>query len=89
MIGQILVTHHDPSCVDRSLSRLALDSFCNLKATLKFRSATDYLSKGQVLLIGGRQCISKTNTLGNRGQFVLRNSKAFKDIANGLLSAKG
>ena len=89
LVCQVIVAHHNAGCVDRGLTGVAFDFFSNIKGLLIFQLTIDNLTKGHIFLISRGQTIPETDLLGDIGQFVLWQSEALEDIANGLLGSKG
>ena len=89
VICQVIVTHHDTCCMDRSLTRISFDFFRNFKSFLIFQLTVDNLAERHIFFISRCQIITETDFTGNIGQFILWNTVAFKNITNRLLSSKG
>ena len=89
LVCQVIVTHHNASCVDRSLTGMTFDFFSNIKGLLIFQLTVDNLTKGHIFLISRGQTIPEADFLGDIGQLILWQSEALEDIANGLLGPKG
>ena len=89
LVCQVIVTHHNAGCVDRSLTGMTFDLFSNIKGFLIFQLTIDNLTKGHVFLISRGQTISKTDFLCDIGQLILWQTKTLEDIANGLLGSEG
>ena len=52
LVCQVIVAHHNASCVDRSLTGMTFDFFSNIKGLLIFQLTIDNLTKGHIFLIG-------------------------------------
>ena len=89
LVCQVIVTHHNAGCVDRSLTGMTFDFFSNIKGLLIFQLTIDNLTKGHIFLISRGQTIPEADFLGNIGQLILWQTETLEDIANGLLGSKG
>ena len=89
LVCQVIVTHHNAGCMDRSLTGMTFDFFSNIKGPLIFQLTVDNLTKAHIFLISRGQTIAEANFLGDIGQLILWQTETLENIANGLLSSKG
>ena len=67
LVCQVIVTHHNAGCVDRSLTGMTFDFFSNIKGLLIFQLAVDNLTKGHIFLISRGQAIPEADFLCDIG----------------------
>ena len=89
LVCQVIVTHHNAGCMDRSLTGMTFDFFSNIKGLLIFQLTIDNLTKGHIFLISRGQTIPEADFLGDIGQFILWQTEALENISNGLLGSEG